>query len=159
MSKLQTVVKKSGKDIEMNLVGPLDEDARLDANLIANASTIHLNFGSLTMLNSMGIRELMLWISSAPRANFTYSECTPLMVKQMNIVRDFLIPRGKVQSFYVPYCLPNGKNRRLQLFTRGVEFGDSGLIKIPEVKDDTGVVLEPDIDEVLYFRFLNVKGS
>jgi hypothetical protein len=71
------------------------------------------------------------------------------------MVAGFLPQGTTVTSFYVPYYADTSGNEKMVLFENGREFGAGGLKPPAEVKDDSGEVMEMDVIEAKYFKFLN----
>src|SRR5688572_29375933 len=103
MSKFDVKMNKNGDTLNVVMAGSIDEDADFNQLSLAGISQIDIALGNLKSINSSGIREWIKWMSTAPSANITFSECPKVIVDQINMVDGFLPSNAKVQSFYVPY--------------------------------------------------------
>lgn len=79
-------------------------------------------------------------------------------MNQLNLVAGFLPPKTEIESFFVPYYSEKTNEESLILFTKFLEYKSvDGNIKIsfPKVTDSQGNMMELDVLEENYFRFLN----
>lgn len=157
MSRSTFQIQGQGPKIKVSIGGAIDEDTDFSKTDISAAQDIELHLANIKSINSCGIRDWMKWISTAPGAVFTFTECPKVIVDQINMVQGFLPATGKVQSFYVPYYSEESEQEKNVLFNFGKEFTDQGLVGAPEVKDSTGAEMEMDVVESKYFKFLQKK--
>ncbi len=148
--------QQSGSDVVVTLAGHIDEDAQFTAlDLSAASGKVVVDIEGVTAINSCGIREWVKWIRTAPNTSpVVFKNCPKVIVDQINMVTGFLPENGKVESFYVPYYSDSSGNEKMILFEEGKQF-NGGEVKPPsEVKDETGEVMEMDVIEAKYFKFL-----
>ena len=154
MSKFELKIEKAGTEMKISVGGVIDEDADFTPHALTGATSAKLFLGGVKSINSCGIREWIKWIGTAGMASIEYVECPKIIVDQINMVQGFLPSQGKVLSFYVPYYSDDSGTEKNVLFTYGQEYGDQGLQKTPEVKDEAGAAMEMDVVEAKYFKFL-----
>ncbi len=154
MAKFEILVDKSGKTAKYTISGVIDEDVDFTPHNLAGNDLIELHLKGIKSINSCGIRDWIQWIGTAGTAAIQYIECPKIIVDQINMVQGFLPGQGKVISFYVPFYSDESGSEKSVLMTFGKEFNDQGLLKIPEVKDDGGALMEMDVVEAKYFKFL-----
>lgn len=155
MAKFEILVEKSGKTGKFTISGVIDEDVNFNPYSLAGYEMIELHLQGIKSINSCGIREWILWIGTAAgAASIQYIECPKIIVDQINMVQGFLPAQGQVNSFYVPFYCDDSGSEKSVLLTRGKEFSDKGVLQIPEVKDESGALMEMDVVEAKYFKFL-----
>ncbi len=157
MSKFDVKTQSSGDKLTLQLAGTIDEDADFSKVVIAGTPQVEVDLEQLKSINSCGIREWIKWISQANSAKISLVNCPKVIVDQINMVDGFLPTNGKVLSFYVPYYNDDAGSEKNVLFRYGSEFSDDGVASPAEVKDDEGNVMEVDVIEAKYFKFLNRK--
>lgn len=155
MSKFDFKMENSGDKLALNLSGTIDEDADFSKVIIAGSPVVEVNLEQLKSINSCGIREWIKWIAQANTAEIKFINCPKVIVDQINMVDGFLPSNGKVISFYVPYYNDDAGSEKNVLFRYGNEFSEAGVTAPTEVKDDEGNVMEVDVIEAKYFKFLN----
>jgi hypothetical protein len=152
-----SITKKSeGANTVFEIAGNVDEDSNFTAPDLAAGAAVILDLEKITAINSVGIREWIKWVKAFPAtAKLTVRKCPKIIVDQINMVAGFLPQGTMVQSFFVPYYADSSGNEKMVLFENGKEFGPGGLNPPAEVKDDSGEVMEMDVIEAKYFKFLN----
>lgn len=155
MGSFKAEKQQNGEETLVTFAGHIDEDAQF-ANLDLNgASKVVVDLDGVTAINSCGIREWIKWIRTAPsNATVVYKNCPKVIVDQINMVTGFLPDNGKVESFYVPYYSDASGDEKMVLFKEGVEFKGGEIFPPAEVKDSSGEVMEMDVIEAKYFKFL-----
>lgn len=155
MGQFKADKQQNGGEFTVTLQGHIDEDATFNGVELAGASKVVVDLDGVTAINSCGIREWVKWIRTAPpAAPVVYRKCPKVIVDQINMVAGFLPDNGKVESFYVPYYSDNSGNEKMILFKDGAEFKGNEVFPPTEVKDETGEVMEMDVIEAKYFKFL-----
>lgn len=154
MGKFDVKLKKEGERIAVNLAGSIDEDADFAQANLSGAGQIEIEMAGLKSINSCGIREWIKWLSAVPTANITFSGCPKVIVDQINMVEGFLPANAKVLSFFVPYYNDDAGSEKNVLFKLGAEFTESTVNPPSEVKDEEGNVMEMDVIESKYFKFI-----
>lgn len=157
MGKLEVKINKSADNLALDFVGSIDEDTDFSKYNLSGAKQISLNLDGIKAINSCGIREWIKWLGTASSAKVILDKCPKVIVDQINMVDGFLPANAKVESFYVPYFHEDSGSEKNVLFKSGQEFAD-GQVKPPaEVKDPSGNVLEIDVMESKYFKFITKK--
>lgn len=147
-------IKNVGSKYYLELFGDLDEDAKF-ANLdIPDATEIIVNFEKVTRIQSCGIREWIQLINPYKNLSFVYTNCPKIIIDQINMLDGFLPKNGMVQSFYVPYYNEESGSEKQVLFTYGTEYDKQGIYPPKEVRDENGNLMEMDVVEAKYFKFL-----
>lgn len=149
----RATVKHAKDSTHVEFVGALNESAQLpdlDVNL-----PIYLNFKQLTNINSSGIKMWWNWAQSfRPPTQIYLEECPPIFVKSFSFIKGLLTKQMQVNSFYLPFYSEQTAERVDFLLVRGQHFTNGLTIKVPELKDSKGNILEPDVNETTYFAFL-----
>jgi hypothetical protein len=155
MSQFKSETQQESGGLKVSLSGHIDEDASFAALSLDGASKVIVELDKVTAINSCGIREWIKWIRTAPpTAQIIYRQCPKVIVDQINMVAGFLPANGKVESFYVPYYSDASGDEKMVLFKEGVEFKGNEVFPPGEVKDNSGEVMEMDVIEAKYFKFL-----
>jgi hypothetical protein len=114
-----------------------------------------IDLEGVTAINSVGIREWIKWIKAIPTSiELSVRKCPKIIVDQINMVAGFLPATTKVESFFVPYYADATGSEKMILFQTGKEFKDGQIEPPAEVKDDSGEMMEMDVIEAKYFKFL-----
>jgi hypothetical protein len=144
-----------GTNLLVSLSGAIDEDASFVPLELGGATAVVLDLEKVTAINSVGIREWIKWIKLIPSsANISLRKCPKIIVDQINMVAGFLPAGATIESFFVPYYSDGSGSEKMVLFQNGKEFSNGQLGTLPEVKDDSGEVMEMDVIEAKYFKFL-----
>lgn len=147
--------QQNGGETTVTFSGHIDEDAQFASLDLSGASKVVVDLDGVTAINSCGIREWIKWIRTAPgNAAVVYKNCPKVIVDQINMVTGFLPDNGKVESFYVPYYSDASGDEKMILFKEGAEFKGGDINPPSEVKDSSGEVMEMDVIEAKYFKFL-----
>jgi hypothetical protein len=148
--------KLDGTKLGLFLRGSIDEDAQFPVVDLGAATEVLIDLDGVNAINSVGIREWVKWVKQFPSSlRLSVHKCPKIVVDQINMVAGFLPPGTVVESFYVPYFAEGSGAEKMILFNRGKEFGDSGVNPPAEIKDEEGEVMEMDVIEAKYFKFLN----
>lgn len=147
-------IKNAGTKYYFELCGDLDEDTHFSSLKIPDATEITVNFEKVTRIQSCGIREWIQLINPYNKLPFIYINCPKIIVDQINMLDGFLPPNGRVLSFYVPYYNDESGQERQVLFTYGSEFDQDGIYPPADIRDKEGNLMEMDVVESKYFKFL-----
>jgi hypothetical protein len=103
-----TITPKEGV---FHLSGVLNEYADFTP-LLQEAEPLRLNIRKVSRLNSIGIRNLLKFLSEWGAKAFTYEECPSEFVDQINMIPAMLGTKahGQVVSLFVPYECGNCDN-------------------------------------------------
>jgi len=115
------VVKSGDRNVVM-LQGQIDEDTSFEG-LNEVAAPLVFNFKNLTGISSIGIRSWVNFLKELGDKQIFYEECSPLIVRQMNMVPSFL-GNAKVLSVFVPYVCENCEKEKLVL-AKEDQFGNN----------------------------------
>ena len=154
MSKLEIKIDKTDTVFKIYLLGVVDEEVDFGSYSLSGASSVEMHLDKIKGINSCGIREWIRWIGTAGTADIKYSGCPKIIVDQINMVRGFLPDHAKVLSFYVPYYSNDSGAEKSVLYISGQHYTAEGELIPPAVKDDDGNLMEMDIVESKYFKFL-----
>ncbi len=147
--------KSEGDAVVISLQGQIDEDASFTNLDLSSSPNVMVDLDKVTAINSCGIREWIKWIRTAPpSAAITYRKCPKVIVDQINMVAGFLPTNAKVGSFYVPYYSESSGDEKMILFESGTHYDGSKFTFPDEVKDNAGELMEMDVIEAKYFKFL-----
>ncbi len=154
MGKLDVKMNKEGEKLNIQMSGVIDEDVDFLQYKLVGAQQISLDLNGILSINSCGIREWIKWIGSGVAAQIVFNNCPKVIVDQINMVDGFLPTNAKVISFFVPYYNESLGVEKNVLFRYGSEFKEGSLTPPSEVKDDSGEVMEMDVIESKYFKFI-----
>ncbi len=156
MDKLQATIQHDNGAMSIRLAGILDEDNRL-GDLVERVATgrVVINLSDVERINSCGIRDWVNWLSAVEARGIqpVFVECSPPIVAQLNLVKNFS-GSGIVKSFYVPYHCPSCDEEKLLL----VEVADLGPSpqEAPTCRcDECECVMDFDDMADSYFAFLS----
>lgn len=148
--------KPEGSSLILEIKGNIDEDSNFTPPDLGSTASVVLDLEGVTAINSVGIREWIKWTKGFPASlQLAVRKCPKIIVDQINMVSGFLPSGTVVQSFYVPYYSDASGNEKMVLFENGKEFKGGDLFPPAEVKDESGEVMEMDVIEAKYFKFLN----
>lgn len=147
--------KDEGGKLVLEVKGNVDEDATFTPPEIGGATQVSLDLEGVTAINSVGIREWIKWIKTIPPSvKIGVRRCPKIIVDQINMVAGFLPAGTVVESFFVPYFADASGEEKQVLFENGKEYKGGDVFPPAEVKDDSGEVMEMDVIEAKYFKFL-----
>jgi len=147
--------QQEGSTLVLKVSGGVDEDANFQPIDIGGASAVVLDLSDVTAINSVGIREWIKWVKAIPAtAQLSVRRCPKIIVDQINMVAGFLPQSATIESFFVPYYADATGTEKMILFEKGKQFSDGNVNPPEEVKDDSGEVMEMDVIEAKYFKFL-----
>lgn len=154
MSKLQfTQANENGKTV-LTLNGQIDESFPQELHGLKPAGDMVINLDQVKMINSLGIREWIKFMSAISSAKIEFVKAPKIFIDQVNMVQGFITPNCKITSFYVPYFNEDSNAEKNVLYSQGKEFGEGFLNVAGSVKGEDGSELELDVVEQKYFKFL-----
>ncbi len=155
MGQFSAKKTQNGGEVNVTFSGHIDEDAQFSDIDLGGSAKVVVDLENVSAINSCGIREWIKWIRTAPpSARVVYKKCPKIIVDQINMVAGFLPENGKVESFFVPYYSDASGDEKMVLFSEGKEFKGNEVFPPSEVKDDSGEVMEMDVIEAKYFKFI-----
>lgn len=156
MSRCNFKIENKGEICEVVLSGVIDDSFPADKLVLPTDKTIEINLNNVNMINSLGIREWIKFINSIQSKNVSISYCPKIFIDQVNMVQGFLPTQFKVKSFYVPYFNEDDDIEKNVLYVSGKDFGEGFLNIQSTVSHESGAVLDIDVMEQKYFKFLKV---
>jgi anti-anti-sigma regulatory factor len=149
----------------LHFIGILDENTDFRPIKLDGAKSIIVDLEKVTGLNSMGLRNWVLWTKSLKaQAQIFFRHCTRPVVDQMNILNGFLPMGAIVESFYVPYHCEGCAHDDNYLAVRGKDYMEGRAdskegIKIPDERACTacGEPMQFDVVPRKYFGFLKYR--
>jgi len=148
-----------GSVVMAQLVGVINEDNSLEERLTSTRGKgVLIDLASVERINSCGVRD---WIRFAQRleaaGNALYLfRCSPVVVAQINMVRNFCGDKGQVVSFQAPYFCPNCDEERTETFpSEKMSQGTSPSATCPTCKGPMEFDDLPD----LYFAFTRLHAA
>ena len=124
--KFEAVTNENRKIIYIS--GTIDEDTNFNP-LLDFGKTLILNLSKIASINSCGIRNWVNFFKDLNNTQVIYEECTPLLVRQMNMIPSFL-GKAHVASVFVPYLCATCEEEKIILVKEDKFNG--GNIKIEE---------------------------
>ncbi len=156
MSRCQYKIENKGEVCELKLVGVID-DSFPTANIQLPADKpIEINLNEIKMINSLGIREWIKFVNSVQSKNVSIVCCPKIFIDQVNMVQGFIPVEFKIKSFYVPYFNEDDDLEKSILYISGKDYGDGFLNVKSTINHESGAVLDIDVMEQKYFKFLKV---
>ena len=144
-----------GNRLAVTVGGSVDEDANFQPLDLGSFTAVVIDLSGVSAINSVGIREWIKWVKVLPASiQLAVRKCPKIIVDQINMVAGFLPPSTTIESFYVPYYSDATGSEKMVLFENGKEFKNGNVEYPAEVKDDSGEVMEMDVIEAKYFKFL-----
>lgn len=137
----------------VEISGAIDEKFSTFVATIPEANEMRINLKSLKIINSTGIREWIKFMQKRAKSKIYFIECPKIFIDQVNMVQGFVTSTDNILSFYVPYYNEDTDVEKSVLFTKGKEY-DKKKLNLPAVKDDSGQIMEIDVVEGKYFKFI-----
>ncbi len=148
--------------MEIKIEGPIGESSSLFTKDFKDVSKVTLNLEKVTYINSIGVKNWILWIARLPASTQLVLKDIPIvMVNQANTVRGFLPAQSEIASFQAPYLCPEcGTEKTILLRVnehyRYASGSHPGQIKLPQVVcPKCGKYMDPDFIEQKTFAFIN----
>ncbi len=139
-------------ELNVELIGAIDEDADFEELIGLEQKTINFDFDKLTMINSCGIREWIKFLEKIPeKTHIVYNSCPKIIIEQINMVHGFFRKGASINSFYAPYyCEKCGKENKVHLKSEQVSNRKAPKTECP----NCGEAMDFDAIEAQYFSFL-----
>ncbi len=154
MSKFDLKINSVGNELKITMSGIIDEDVDFSIYKISEAKKVEIDFKNIKSINSCGIREWIKWLSLNKTGELSFINCPKIIIDQVNMVDGFLPSNGKVLSFFVPYYNDENGTEKNVLFSYGKEFTDSAVMPPQKVLDESSAIMEMDVIESKYFKFI-----
>lgn len=140
-------------ELDVELIGAIDEDSDFKELLGLAQKHISFNFDKVNMINSCGIREWIKFIEQIPAAStISYNNCPQIIIEQINMVHGFFRKGASINSFYAPYfCEKCGKESKVRLEAPQVKNRKAPKVDCPNCGEED---MDFDAIEAQYFSFL-----
>ncbi len=149
-----------GNLVLVRLDGVINEDNRLPermAPVVGRKILVHM--AKVERINSCGVRDWVRWLQSLEAQGNTVHliQCSPVVISQVNMVRNFCGDRGHVVSFQSPYfCETCDREHREVFLTNALGPQPTAPVALCE---NCGEPMQFDDLEESYFAFLREHGS
>lgn len=155
---LRQVLQIQLKDGVYYFAGELNEYADL-SGLVSVPDPIMINFGGVHRINSIGIRNLMRFVSLTAGKTIEYHDCPVALISQINMIPALLGKKAdakRVRSFYIPFfcetCNLDFEGRKSHEEALAILKADADMVmSCPQCGKMTVMELED------YFIFLNAE--
>ncbi|WPU66181.1 hypothetical protein [Peredibacter starrii] len=139
-------------ELNVELIGSIDEDADFKELIGLEQKTISFDFDKVSMINSCGIREWIKFIEKIPEStHIIYNNCPQIIIEQINMVHGFFRKGASINSFYAPYfCEKCDKENKVHLKADQVKNRKAPKMECPKCGDE----MDFDAIEAQYFSFL-----
>lgn len=139
-------------ELNVELIGAIDEDADFKELLGLEQKTISFDFDKVNMINSCGIREWIKFLEKIPeKTDIVYNNCPQIIIEQINMVHGFFRKGASIESFYAPYyCEKCGKEQKIPLKADQVKNRKAPKMECPKCAEE----MDFDAIEAQYFSFL-----
>ncbi|MFV8257764.1 hypothetical protein ACNQKP_08155 [Bdellovibrio bacteriovorus] len=154
--------KVNGSTIEVALEGPISEKTSLFELNIQNYKEIKLNMAKVTFINSIGVKNWIMWTCRVPTdARLSLEECPFVIVNQVNIVHGFLPKNARVTSFNAPFLCEDCSHEHVIKLSENVHYKyasdhEASALNLPSGSkcSKCSAELEPDFIVEKTFGFL-----
>lgn len=139
-------------ELNVELIGSIDEDADFKELIGLEQKTISFDFDKVSMINSCGIREWIKFIEKIPEStHIVYNNCPQIIIEQINMVHGFFRKGASINSFYAPYfCEKCDKENKVHLKAEQVKNRKAPKMECPKCGEE----MDFDAIEAQYFSFL-----
>lgn len=149
----------------LSIRGVINENTDFSQIDLKSAKLVYLDLKEVKTLNSMGLRNWVLWVKQIKDSTqMIVRHCPRTVVDQMNILHGFLPMGAVVESFFIPYTCSSCQHEENYLAIRGRDYkegtvdskeGASILNTRPCVKCKE--TMEMDVVPARYFNFLKYR--
>lgn len=152
MKRLQINKQILQDELNVELIGAIDEDADFKELIGLEQKTISFDFNQVNMINSCGIREWIKFLEKIPEATHViYNNCPQIIIEQINMVHGFFRKGASINSFYAPYfCESCDKENKVHLMADQVKNRKAPKMECPKCGEE----MDFDAIEAQYFSFL-----
>jgi hypothetical protein len=153
MKEFSIKSSESADQVLIEVSGAIDAGGRFPN--LQTTKPVVIKFGSVTLVNSYGIKLWCKWVLENKNVPVIYlEECPFVFAKNFSSIRGFLSPNMTVRSFFVPFYSDESHETKSVLMTQDIDYTHDGFYKIPKVLDSKGAEMEIDVDQRSYFQFL-----
>ncbi|MBX3023020.1 MAG: hypothetical protein KF799_15195 [Bdellovibrionales bacterium] len=158
-------INKTGTSYEFVIEGAIGEGSTIFAQDVRDATRIVMNAEKMTYINSIGVKNWILWTVRIPKScAFILTKAPLVMINQASTVVGFMPPSGQVESFNAPFVCPQCDTEKMVLLTAGKDYhyataDKPSRLNLPTINcAKCAVPLEPDFVEAKVFAFLDLKS-
>ena len=139
-------------ELNVELIGSIDEDADFKEITGIDQKSMAFDFGKVSMINSCGIREWIKFIEKIPeKTHVVYHNCPQIIIEQINMVHGFFKKGATINSFCAPYfCESCNVEHKIHLKSDQVKNRKAPKVNCPKC----GETMDFDAIEAQYFSFL-----
>lgn len=140
-------------ELNVELIGAIDEDADFKELIGLEQRIINFDFKQVTMINSCGIREWIKFLENVSAdSTIVYENCPQIIIEQINMVHGFFRKGSVIKSFYAPYfCERCGKEAKVHILTEQVKNKKAPKVDCPNCGAEN---MDFDAIEAQYLSFL-----
>ncbi len=151
MSKLTIDITSQDQKTIVTMSGIIDQTFRFEARDQLKTQEIVFNFEKIQLINSLGVREMILFLNSLSDKKLVFEKCPVILVNQFNMVRGLMPANCQVKSFFAPYYAPiDHEDMELLLDATEIKNGKAPQKNHPQ--SDEKLVFD-DLED-RYFHFL-----
>lgn len=154
---------RTGAQLSVSLEGAIGESTPLFTLPLEGTKEITLDLGKVTYINSIGVRQWIIWTLKIPRdCTVKMMDCPFVFASQASMVVGFLTKNMTIESLRLPYACESCGFEHIYLAMRGVDFEYSASGMPPKVSTPDqlecpkckAMQLEPDFFREKTFKFL-----
>lgn len=158
-------MNRTGAHLHVSLEGAIGENTPMFTLPMENTQELTLDLGKVTYINSIGVRQWILWtLKIPPDCAVKMVNCPFVFSSQASMVVGFMTKNMTMESLWLPYACENCKFEDSYLAKRGTDYeypsaGQPSRVSVPEqrtcpkCKTDN---LETDFLRDKVFKFLNL---
>ena len=159
-------VKKNGSEMEFVLDGAVGEGSPLFEQDIRTATRLVIDAEKMTYINSIGVKNWIMWTARIPRGcTFTLVNTPLVMVNQASTVVGFMPAGGVIATINAPHVCPDCNAEAMVPLEKDKHYvyataDHARELRLPAVPcPKCKAQMEPDFLEAKVFAFLDRKVS
>jgi hypothetical protein len=137
--------------LEVRLDGSIDEDSGFERIVIPKGKPVFFYLTNVGTINSTGIREWLNWTKSYQDEGWHLNECPTHFINQLNMIDQFVPPKSKVVSFFVPFFSDELNEEKIVLVDRAS--CTNGTLNVETPKDSQGNEMDIDVIPEHFLKF------
>lgn len=109
--------EQKGKVLVVKLTGSVEENVNFEQLIGAPPEELEVNSREIQRINSVGVKAWIKYFQTcqAKGTKLTFSECSTVIVEQMNLISNFTCG-GSIKSVYVPFLCSQCQSELIGLF-------------------------------------------
>lgn len=147
--KFTTTDKPEGYEVRFD--GSIDEDSGFDRIVLPKGKPVFIYLTNVGTINSTGIREWLNWTKNYQDEEWHLNECPTHFINQLNMIDQFVPPKSKVVSFFVPFFSDELNEEKIVLVDRAS--CTNGTLNVETPKDSQGNEMEIDVIPERFLKF------